>query len=487
MKKLLTFLPSLCFAIGLHAQGALGYQEPPAEIKELIDAPLAPSVLIDEAGENVVLRYRDRYKTIAQLSEEELRLGGLRINPVTNVGSRVTFYNNLQVKGVFDEATKQVTGLPDNPRFAHFSWSPDEKMMAFTHTTASGVEVWVLDIAQAAAKKLTQASANANMGTPYAWSQDGQSLLVKMLPADRETLIDADIAVPTGPTVTVSAGEKAQNRTYQDLLKSPADEHNFQQLARSEIYRVGVDGSVAQWKPVGMYRGMSFSPDGQYVLLTEMKRPFSYLVPYYRFAFETSVFTASGQLVTQLLDMPVDEVRPKGFMSTTDQKRNFNWRSDKPATVTWVQALDGGDPAKESEYRDEVFELPAPFEGEARSLLKTKNRYAWIMWGSDEVAVAYDRWFDNRNMKTYVFNPSDNTVAPKILHDRNYQDAYSDPGDFVMKSNEFGKSVLELDGTTAYLLGEGFTDEGQFPFADEINLTSGKTKRLYQSSYTDKL
>ncbi len=487
MKRLAIYGLSILLTTIVYAQGGLAYQEPPQEIKDLVDVPLAPSVRIDDAGENVILLYRDAYKTIAELSEEELRLGGLRINPVTNIGSRVTFYNNIQVKGTFDSEVKQVTDLPDNPRLAYFTWSPDEEKMAFTNTTPSGVEVWVLDIAAGSVRKVTEASANANMGSPFRWSQDSESMLVKMLLADREPLIDTDVAVPSGPTVTVSTGEKAQNRTYQDLLKSPADEDNFQQLTLSEIFKVGLDGSTTKWMDEGMYRSMSFSPDGQYVMLTEIKRPFSYLVPYYRFAFETSVFTADGQLVQQLLDMPVDEVRPKGFMATTDKKRGFSWRSDKASTVTWVQALDGGDPENEVEYRDEVFELQAPFSGEARSVIKTKNRYSGISWGSDETAIAYDYWFDNRNTKTYVFNPSDNSQEPKILFDRNYQDAYSDPGDFVTKSNEFGRYVLELDGAKAFLLGDGFTEEGQFPFADEINLATGATKRLYQSAYTDKV
>lgn len=487
MKKLTIFTLSFLASFLIFAQGGLNYQVPPDQIKDLVDAPLAPSVRIDEAGENVVLLYRNAYKTIAELSEEELRLGGLRINPVTNIGSRTNYYNNIEVKKAFDKETQKVSGLPENPRLANFSWSPDEKMMAFTNTTLTGVEVWVLDIANKSARKLTEAGVNGNMGFPMRWFQDSKAMLVKMLPAERQPLINTNTAVPTGPTVTVSSGAKAQNRTYQDLLKNPTDEENFKQLAKSEIHKVGINGEVSKWKDTGMYRGMSFSPDGQYVLLTEMKQPFSYLVPYYRFAYETSVYDANGNAVKQLLDMPVDEVRPKGFMSTTDKKRNFFWRADKPATVVWAQALDGGDPAVEVEFRDEVFELSAPFDGTERSVLKTKNRFSGITWGSDNLAVAYDYWWDNRNTKTYVFDPSDNSKEATILHDRNYQDVYSDPGNFMTEENEYGRNVLSLDGGNAYLMGDGFSDEGQFPFVDQINLATGKTSRLYQSNYTDKL
>lgn len=487
MKKIFNYALLVLFSLGALAQGGLGYQEPPKEIKDLIDAPLAPSVRIDNKGENVVLLYRNAYKTIAELSEEELRLGGLRINPVTNIGSRTTFYNNIKVKKAFDQDAKQVSGLPENPRFAYFSWSPDESMMAFTHTTATGVEIWVLDVNKGSAKKLTNAGANANLGRPMTWFTDGKSLLVKMLPDDREPLINTQTAVPTGPTVSVSSGEKAQNRTYQDLLKNPVDEKNFEQLARSKIFKVTLDGSSSQWMDTGMYRGLDFSPDGKYVLMTQVKRPFSYLVPYYRFASQTAIYDITGKQVKMLLDRSVDEVRPKGFMSTTDQPRGFNWRADKPSNIVWTVALDEGDPAKEMEYRDEVFELVAPFTGTERSVVKTKNRFSGITWGSDNFAIAYDFWFDNRNTKTYTFNPSDNSKEPKIIFDRNYQDAYSNPGNFVTSKNKLNQYVLSMDGGNAYLMGDGFTKDGQFPFVDQMNLENGKTTRLYQSAYTDKV
>ncbi len=487
MKKTIFYTLIILTSLGSFAQGSLGYQEPPKEIKDLVDAPLAPSVRIDDKGENVILLYRNAYKTIAELSEEELRLGGLRINPVTNIGSRTTFYNNIKVKKAFDKDARQVTGLPENPRFSYFAWSPDESMMAFTHTTNTGVEVWVLDINKGSAKKLTNAGANANLGRPMTWFADSKAMLVKMLPNDREPLINTQTAVPTGPTVSVSSGEKAQNRTYQDLLKNPVDEKNFEQLARSEIFRVDLNGSTSKWMEAGMHRGMSFSPDGKYVLLTTVKKPFSYLVPYYRFASQTAIFDSNGKQVKMLLDRSVDEVRPKGFMSTTDQPRSFSWRSDKPASIIWALALDKGDPAIEMEYRDEVFELSAPFNGSERSVVKTKNRFSGITWGSDDMAIAYDYWFDNRNTKTYVFNPSDNKQEARIIFDRNYQDAYSDPGNFVTSKNKLNRYVLSVDNGNAYLMGEGFTKEGQFPFVDQMNIASGKTSRLYQSNYTDKV
>jgi dipeptidyl aminopeptidase/acylaminoacyl peptidase len=482
-----TFLQLFAFLIFLnsYAQQPLTYQQPSEEILELADVDLAPGVQIDSKGKNVVLLYRNQYKSIAELSETELRLAGLRINPVTNIGSRTNYYTNLKVKNIDDKEADQVSGLPKNARLSGFSWSPDESMIACLNTTTKGVEVWVLNISEAKVTKLTLATVNANMGSTINWFKDNKNLLVKMLPSDRQPLIDTAVAVPTGPTISVSDGEKAQNRTYQDLLKTPNDEFNFEQLARSEIKKVSIDGTIEDFLGADMYRDISFSPDGNYIMVTKAKRPFSYLVTYTRFPSESIMYDALGNKIKTVNEVALDEVRPKGFMSTRIGKRNMTWRGDKPATLVWSEALDKGDPEVEADYRDALYEITAPFNGQPKLLLKTKQRFTGVEWGNDNTAVAYDYWWNTRNTKTYLFDPSNATS--KIISDRNYQDVYSDPGNFVSSKNEYGQSTLTMNDDKLYLMGDGYSKEGQFPFIDAYSVKSGNTERLYQSEYTDKL
>lgn len=471
------------------AQENISYQNPPQEILDLVDVPLAPSVLMDYKKEHIILRYRNAYKTIAELSEEELRLGGLRINPKTNIGSRTTYYNNLKILSIRDENTNpvQVEGLPENPRLTNFTWSPDQQKIALTNTTADGVEVWLLDIKTAMVKKLTDATVNANLRYVINWFEDSKSFLVKMVPRDKKPLINADKSIPTGPTISSNDGKKAQNRTYQDLLKNKNDEHNFEQLAHSELYKVSIDGEKEKWLESAMYNRISFSPDGNYVLISTVEKPFSYLVPYRRFPSTTTIYTKDAQKVETVLEVPLIEDLPKGFMSTRKGKRNFSWRSDKPATLYYAEALDGGDPANEVEFRDEVFQLEAPFNGEPKSILKTINRFSGIQWANDNIAIAYDYWWNSRNTKTYLFNPSDPSQKSEIISDRNFQDRYSDPGDFVMKRTGLGTYVLALEGHNAFLTGPGYSEKGQFPFVDKMNLETKEKERLYQSGYSDKV
>lgn len=488
MKKLVFIALFLSSFVGI-SQENLAYQKPPQEILELVDIQRAPWVLLNDDKEYMVLMYRNQYKSIEELSKEEMRLAGLRIDPKTNIGSRTTFYNNIQVKDLSKKDSKQVqaSGLPENPSLANFTWSPDQKKMAMTNTVKAGVELWILDLETSSMKKLTEANINANLGDVFNWFEDGNSLLVKMTSSDKQDLIDTKSAIPTGPTISVNDGKKAQNRTYQDLLKNPNDEQNFEQLAISEIYKVDLDGGKTKWMGSGMHNNISFSPDGNYVMINTIEKPFSYLVTYSRFPSSTSIYDNTGKLVQTVSKVPLIEDLPQGFMAVREGRRGLTWRNDKPATLIYVSALDKGDPEIEVAYRDEVFQLEAPFEGEGKSMLKTIGRFGGINWGNDKVAIAYDYWWNTRNTKTYTLDPSDNSVKAKILSDRNYQDSYSDPGNFVMTRNEMGSQVLALSKGAAFLLGDGYTEKGQFPFLDQIDLNSGDKKRLYVSEIQGKI
>ena len=482
MKKItaLTFILILLAGI-VHAQIDLNYQKPPKEILDLFDAPLAPSTVFDYKNENIVLLYRSQYKSIAELSETELRLAGLRINPVTNIGSRSGYYYNITVMKVGNPEETQVSGLPENPQLANISWSPDQSKMAFTNTTETGVELWVLEIASATCKKLTDATLNANIGRPFEWYESNDKLLVSFLPDDRKPLIDKTTAIPTGPRISVADGSKAQNRTYQDLLKDKADEFNFEQLLRATIYTVDLNGNKKLWKETNMYSGLQFSPNGEYVMVETIHRPFSYLVTLGRFPQKTSIYDKNGKLIKVVRDVPLEEVQPKGFMATTKEIRSMRWRADKPATLYFAKALDGGDPEVEVDYRDEIYSWDAPFSSEPTSILKTKQRFAGITWGNDEIAIASDRWWNTRNSKTYLFNPSDPNSEPEVLFDLNYQDRYADPGSFVTQRTELGEYTLQIEKGKLYLEGTGYSPEGIRPFFDEFDLKTKETNRLWRA------
>lgn len=484
--RILTFVACFGGFLNTSAQENITYQKPSPEILALADYERAPSVSMDTKKEYLLLSYRNTYKTLDDLNQTEMRLGGLRINPLTNISSTVTYVNNLKIRKISNKYETQISGLPLNAKISNVAWSQNEKKIAFTNTTHSGVELWVIDVASATAKKITSDNLNANLGSPFSWMKDNETLLVKVLPKNRPALINDKKDLPKGPTVSVSDGSKSQNRTYQDLLKNKSDEANFDALVTSELYIITTSGTASLFKPADIYAGESFSPDGNYLMLTTIQKPYSYIVPYSRFPQKSVVYDLTGKEIKQVNEVPLTEIMPKGFSSVRTGKRSMSWRADKPATLVFVEALDEGDQAKKVDYRDELFQWNAPFNSTPTSMMKTQQRFGEIIWGNDLFAIAYDSWYDTRNTKTYLLNPSNPNEAPKVISDRNSQDIYSDPGNFETKKNEFGRYVISIENGNAYLIGDGHSKEGQFPFIDELNLKTLKTKRLYVSKIKDK-
>ncbi|MBN9292980.1 MAG: S9 family peptidase [Flavobacteriia bacterium] len=486
MKKL--FLSLLLLPGLLLAQQSLNYQKPSQEILELVDVERAPIVSMDSKKQTLVYLYTSMYQSIEEVSEAELKIAGQRINPKINARSKQRYYTRIEIQKNRTGALQAVKGFPADLKLINLAWSPNDKYIACGNIVENGVELWVINIETLEAKKLTEGNLNLNLGNAFSWFPNSESLLVRTLPKGKKEYIDVLQAVPNGPSVLISDGTIAQNRTYPDLLKSKEDEENFRTLARSELYKVDLNGTKSFWKPAALYKGTSFSPNGEYVIITTIEEPFSYLVPWSSFPEKTVVYDKEGKLIQEIENRPASDNLPKGFMATHKYKRAVSWREDKPATLTYVIALDGGDPEKKADFRDELFALEAPFKpGTEKSLFRFVQRYSGIEWGKEDLAVAYDYWYNTRNIKTYIFNPSDPSVAPVVLFDRNYQDKYADPGDFQTTKNQYNREVLLLDGYTAYLIGEGFTPEGQFPFVDQINLKTKAKKTLYRSKYTDKL
>lgn len=487
LSRMSLILVAVFSVFSLYSQENLKYQTPPAEILELASFERAPSVLTDSKNENFIFTYRSTYKSLDELNQPEMRLAGLRINPVLNISSTVTYINNIKIRRIDEISETQLSGLPNEPKISNLQFSPDERYLLFTHTSNTGVELWIADISNRVAKKIFDRNLNANMGTPFTWSRDGNYVIARVLPNNRATLIDETKNIPQGPIVSVSDGRVSQNRTYQDLLKNKNDESNFETIALSELWKINIsDGASELFLPSAIYVGETFSPDGEFIMISTIQRPYSYIVPLSRFPQNTKVYTKSGALVKEVNSVPLIEIQPKGFSSTRTGKRSMDWRADKPATLVYVEALDGGDQSVQVEYRDALFSWDAPFTSEPKLLVKVPQRYAGVIWGDDKTAILRDMWYDTRMTSTYLFSPSSDITEPKLISKRNRQDIYSDPGNFETRKNIYGRYVLAIENGNLILTGPGYSKEGQFPFIDELNLKTLKTKRVYQSTYTDK-
>ncbi len=467
-------------AMKLSAQGALKYKLPPDEIVKIVDAPQTPFVSVSPDNSRIILIDRPDLITIRELSQEELRIAGLRINPAFSGPSRQTYNKGFTVMNIDGTDKEQISGLPSDPGLGSPIWSNDGKKIAFTNRASSSYELWICDMETLRAQKIAD-NLNLVFRGAISWLPDNKSILYFIKDPGRGTRPVRDI-VPEGPVVQENLGEVGQAATYQDLLKDPVDEEIFEFFARSQVMLWNGVSSVRFGDP-DMITNIDPSPDGNYVMVNKLKRPFSYIVPYNGFPNTTEIWDINGKTVKVLLEEPLIENRPRGYDMVLPGPRGYFWRSDKPATICWVEALDGGDYSRETEYHDAVFTLSAPFTSAPQELIKLEMRYNGISWGHETFAIIYQGLSKTRMRVVSSFNPADPQKTLRKIQEYNSDDRYNNPGRFVTEANEWGRDVLLFGdrGRSLYLTGGGSSPEGDRPFIDRYDIASGKSVRIWRS------
>src|SRR5581483_11989287 len=160
--------------------------------------------------------------------------------------------------------------------------------------------------------------------------------------------------------------------------------------------------------------------------------------------------------------------------------RSVEWRPSAPATLIWVEALDGGDLRKNVPYRDHILAMEAPFSGQPNEVFKLEQRFQGIQMGSKSgIALVED--FERRKRWTRTIQIDLNKLEPaRVVWSRNNQDRYHDPGRPMETRMPNGQQAMIQDGNNIYLAGLGASAKGDHPFLDRFNLDTQKSERLFQ-------
>jgi dipeptidyl aminopeptidase/acylaminoacyl peptidase len=477
--KYLLSLASLAFMVNVFAQ--TNYQMPPKEILELADTKAPAQNLITKSNKYLMQIERPLYKSLDELAEPELRLAGLRINPENFNQARGTYYTGIKLFSLPDAKEIPVTGLPQNLKMQSLIISPQETHLAFIQVLPNDLQLWILDLKTGVAKYSNTHNLNAVLGAPVQWDADGQSIMVKSK-GEKGKFPDTRV-LPKGPATQDATGTKAPARTNQDLLRNKQDEAKFDYYAMANITRVYLNGTPGKTVlPEAVYKRVSLSPDGKNLMTEEVKQPYSYTLTFGSFTSQFNIYTSDGQKFTTFYDRPLQDKIPSDFDAVAAGKREISWRDDKPATLVWAEAPDGGDPKNPSEFRDQIFQADAPFT-QPKSICYLKNRVSDMSFGKGDFAIVQDFWWKTRNTRVYSINPSLEKQEPKLIFDRSSEDVYGDPGAFATTFNAMNRPVLEFskDGKKLYLEGEGCSPEGNKPFLDEFEIATKKTKRLWRA------
>jgi dipeptidyl aminopeptidase/acylaminoacyl peptidase len=510
-----------------------GYRTPPDAITKILDSPAPPAVSLSIDRRWMLITTADIPETtIAEIAEPTLFLAGRRFQTLPR--------HRIDFEGIRTASLKPVEGggeipipVPDGARLTSLQWSRDTKRLAYFVMTPQRMTLHVFDVAAKSARAISGGPPQGRLASSGGWSKDGKHFLFSATTPEGQALWVADVdagtakrltppsinyvaggcswtdgrapalcllfpegrgaepktpEAPAGPIVQESYGRAVPARTNTYLLKDRHDEALFDYYMTSQLAAVGLDGRLTPIGKPGLHAQPSVSPDGRYLLTRVTHRPYSYQVGMGNFPVKTDVWTPDGKLVRTVYDRPLIEAQPSMRDSTTPGIRSILWRTDEPATLMLVQALDEGDPRRDVPKRDRVSMLKAPFTGEPQPFVETEFRFGGIQWLGPNVALLSDFSSQKTRARTWLIDPSQpNGGTPRPLWDYNIEDRTAAPGNLQYQYDpalDRSVPITSPDGRYYYLTGSGASKDkdGDRPYLDRMEIASGKTERIWQSA-----
>ncbi len=478
---MLTRIPllALCIATGLLASDDTRYRQPPEPVKSALSALPTPLASVSPQSNYVVFLQAVRYPPIAEVAQPIARLAGLRIDVNSNAMHLSPGFIAFTLIRLSDNAEVKLT-VPAGGKLGAPVWSPDDHAFAFTNTTPHGIELWLASPASGQVTRVPNVSVNGIFPRPVQWLGDNRTLIVRTVPPARGAP-PAEPAIPEGPHAQESLGHAGPAPTFEDLLSTPHQEDLFDYYTTSQLVFIDANtGTISTMGSPAVYTRVDPSPDEKHFLIERLHKPYSYQLTAEEFPTDIEIWNRAAKVEYHVASLPLAEHIPLAGVRTGP--REVEWLPLKPATLTWAEALDGGNPKETVPHRDRILITAAPFQSDPQQVFQTKERFRGLQPLANGQALVTDYERVKRNITTQLVD-FDNPAAPaRLLFNRNERDAYHDPGQPVIKRTTDGRYVALQSGNDIFLDGLGATPGGDKPFLDRYDLENGKPQRLFQST-----
>jgi dipeptidyl aminopeptidase/acylaminoacyl peptidase len=495
----LQFAGRLAVVLGLLAAAGsapaqdIVYKQPPKPVLEALKALPTPEISVSPQRDYAIITQSVRYPSINEVAQPMLRLAGIRIDTNTNGLHQAANFISFSIRRLSDGAEIRMSTVPRDAKLGRPAWSSDGKQFAFTNTTTTGIELWVATTSTGQAHRLEGVQINgvvvggggrgngtrAEERRPVEWMGDNKTLLVRLVPAGRGKA-PAEISIPKGPHVQESLGNAGPAPTYEDLLSTPHDEDLFDYYATTQLaYIDSTTGKLTNFGKPAIYTVINPSPDENHLLVSHLHRPYSYQLPGTSFPEDFEVWNREAKVEYTVAKLPLADRVPLAGVRTGP--RSVEWLPEKSATVTWVEALDGGNPKEIAPKRDQIVALAAPFNGKPQEIYSTKERFRGMQPLANGKALVEDYNRQTRVIRTIEVDIDKPGSAEHVVFSRNEKDEYRNPGSPVLKTSVTGRRTVMQSGNAILVSGNGASPTGEHPFVDRLDLATGKAERLFQS------
>jgi dipeptidyl aminopeptidase/acylaminoacyl peptidase len=407
-------------------------------------------------------------------------LGGLFVDYKANRARPLTVRNNIgiQLVSASDGTTKTIQ-LPAGARVSNATWSPDSKSVAFFVHGEDATHIWMADAATGVSRQVTKTPVLATLFTSFEFTTDGRLGYVQ-IPDGRSPMPQPPVT-PPGPSVKLALDtDKNRLRTFPSLMSTPYEEQLLEWHTTGQL--VLLDPAKGAAKKIGqpaMISGISPSPDGKYLRVTRMLKPFSYDVPLSNFGSIEEIWDENGKPLAKVSDRPLnlgvqDPNQPldpdptaqpgfgRGRGGNQTGKREVAWRTDGQG-LTYVEQepgpanggsgsagrgrgnrSGGADPNVDDQAsaqgtgrqgaapqrKDRVYHWLPPFDAASQKVIyENPTRIAGHRYSPDMQILFFSERVGQNQVETAVYL-SDTTKKYTLARYR-FDDIYANPGTLV--------------------------------------------------------
>ncbi|HEX2165856.1 MAG TPA: prolyl oligopeptidase family serine peptidase, partial [Longimicrobiales bacterium] len=389
-------------------------------------------------------------------------------------------------------------------------WSPDGRRIAYFANTDDATHIHVAEVPGGQSRQITRTPVLATLNTRIEWTSDGAGIVTVLVPDDRGA-VPAAPAVPSGPQVRLTTEGDNRLRTYASLLEWPHEKALLEYYATGQLALIDVDSrSVRTIGAPAMIRRVDVGPRGEYVRITTVQKPFSYIVPVNNFATKEELWSADGRVIAELSSRPLNNGIRSGRDDDDDDDqdddadmRNIEWRPDG-AGLSYLQqepAADSadadstdadsrnterdGDERGSSQRSDRVMLWAPPFNETSRSVVyESSSRISSVRYSAD-ASVLFITEGSGSSQHQYAVFLSDPETKYTIVR-RGSDDFYDNPGSLMTMPGPLGYEVVRMsaDERSVYLSGmkyyENPEEQAPHPFIDRVEIATGTTARIYE-------
>ncbi len=411
------------------------YATPPPELAEAVTAPRYQNISLSNLSPDkkwFLNTSGDGPVVMATFSKPFHELGGVFIDFKANRSRSLTISNSvgIQVVSAADGA-KTPVAVPPNARVSNAIWSPDGSAVAYLVHTEDATHLWMTDLATNRPRQVSPRPLLATMVSSFDFTKDGKQIAVVLVP-DARPPMPVEPKAPQGPQVKVrDAKDRNRLRTFPSLMSTEYEFSLLEWHATGQLALIDVPPAPpkdpkakpakmapgAGLKKIGqpsMLRSFDLSPDGKYVRITRMTRPFSYIVPAGNFGSVDEVWDLTGKALAKISDRPLNlgtadptapdpSEPPAAGGAAQTGKREVAWRDDGQG----ISYLEQEPP-------------PAPAEGAAGARgARAAGGGGRGAGGGDQAAGGARGQAPQRKDRLYQWLPPFEEKAAKVLYENN--------------------------------------------------------------------